>query len=112
MYGGFMLTEAQRMADELKKGEPQRSAKIVDLEKRLHDLKAESASAAKADGLVSSFQSELSGEPQCPKCWIYKEVQTPVKVCLDSDDATKILRCDKCGTDYRPPYPLDGDQDG
>jgi hypothetical protein len=100
MHGGFMWGEAQRMAETLKHEKPKLAARIADLEKQIEGLKAERAAAEKADDRFSRFPLDAD---QCARCWIYEEAEALVKECLDSDNTTNILRCDRCGTEYRPP---------
>jgi DNA repair exonuclease SbcCD ATPase subunit len=72
------------------------------LEERKAQLEAEIAMARSAVTQADSFSPELSGDYQCPYCWVERDVHAKLKP-IEGEENVDWFRCEVCAVKFSQP---------
>jgi hypothetical protein len=88
------------MAESLSDGRRALEDELADIEKRKAEIEANLSAAKVAHGRAATFEPEIGGNLQCPRCWIYDGNKVSVRP-VPGTDKQDFFRCNKCEELYR-----------
>ena len=99
LRAGFLFGAAKELVEELRARRPFLEIELAELNKRKREVEAQLAAVPDADARYAKFESEIDGNLQCPRCWIYNKRNAIVRPELNKGN--KVFRCDDCGREFR-----------
>ena len=93
----YLIRLATARAEERKSRKAELEEEKVDLERRLTEINALLDEANLSAKRVYSFEPVTGGELQCPKCWIDKEVKSPMRPKAGESADDDVFTCRSCG---------------
>ena len=97
---------ARELADVMHARRQSHAEKRADLLAQLIAVDIELARADDADQRLAAFRPKVGNDPLCPYCWMYDNVERPLKAVgrppddVETETGVEFFRCEACDNRY------------
>jgi predicted nuclease with TOPRIM domain len=99
-----LKAEAEKLAEKFSGRYSELMNELGELRRKKSEKKAEIEASQDAIERVSYFKPKISNEFQCPACYVYRRLHSPLRPIHPS---TEVFQCATCKRTY-PPYSEQG----